>query len=45
MSKVIEFTFYLIILYLVVINYRGFAQVISSLASAYTSGVRSLQGR
>lgn len=45
LRNVLEFTFWLIILYLVIANYRGFAQIVASFASAYTQVVRALQGR
>jgi hypothetical protein len=44
-SKFIEATVVLIVLYLVLSRALGFSLAISALAKAYTSSVRALQGR
>lgn len=40
-----EITFMLILAYLILSNYKGFAAAINSIGGAYTSSVRALQGR
>jgi hypothetical protein len=45
LDKVLEITFTLIMLYLILVNYKGFSNVVSSLGGAYTGAVKALQGR
>ena len=45
LSRWIEVTFVLIILYLVLSRAAGFSSAISAVSRAYTDAVRSLQGR
>jgi hypothetical protein len=44
-SRILEITFVAIVLYLVLSNAKGFSSALSSLSNAYTSGVKTLQGR
>lgn len=44
-SQILEITFMLILIYLVVVNADGFSNSIRALGSVYTSAVRALQGR
>lgn len=44
-GRIIEVTFLLVLAYLVVSNAGGFSIAMNGLASAYTSAVRTLQGR
>jgi hypothetical protein len=44
-SRIIEVTMTLVLVYLVVTHGSQFAQVVSSIASGYTSSVKALQGR
>jgi len=44
-GRVIEVTFLLVLAFIVVSNAGGFSMAMSSLAGAYTSAVRTLQGR
>lgn len=44
-SEILEATFILIAVFLVLSRAREFGSAIGSLSSAYTSGVRALQGR
>lgn len=44
-GKVIDGSFVAILVFLVVSNAFGFGQAMSAIASAYTSAVRTLQGR
>ena len=43
--RIIEVTATLIILYLVLVNYQGFAAIVSAISSGYTASVKALQGR
>jgi hypothetical protein len=45
LSRWIEVTFVLVLVYLVLTNYKGFASAVSSLGSVYSSSVKVLQGR
>lgn len=45
LGKFLEITFVLILVFLVVTNAKGFSSVMGSLAAAYTTSVRALQGR
>jgi hypothetical protein len=45
MARVIEITFLLIVLYLVLSNSNSFATVINAASGAYSSSVKVLQGR
>lgn len=44
-DRVIEITFTLIIMYLVLSMSTGFSEVVRSLSSAYIGSVKTLQGR
>lgn len=44
-SKVIEATLVLIVIYLVLSNGQAFSQVTNSIASGYVGSVKALQGR
>lgn len=44
-NRVLEITFVLVILYLVLNNYQGFGSVVRSVGSVYSSSVKTLQGR
>jgi hypothetical protein len=44
-NRLLEITFILIVVYLVVTNARDFGGVITNLGSTYVSGVKALQGR
>lgn len=44
-NKILEITFVLILVYLVVKNAQGFGSVIRNIGSVYGSSVRALQGR
>lgn len=44
-SKILEITFVLIIIFLVVNNASGFSSVVRSIGSVYGSSVKVLQGR
>lgn len=44
-GKVLEITFILVLMYLVLTNGNAFSQVVSSIGSVYTSSVKTLQGR
>lgn len=44
-SGIIESTFVLILVFLVVSNAFGFSQAMQSIGDLYTSSVRTLQGR
>lgn len=45
LNRIIEVTFVLIILYLVVANAAGFAQAIRAIGGVYTDSVKALQAR
>jgi hypothetical protein len=45
MKKIISGTFALVAVYLVVANATGAGKIISSAASGYRTGVKTLQGR
>jgi hypothetical protein len=45
LSRWLEITFMLIVLYLVLKNAKGFSSAITSLGGVYTSSVKVLQGR
>lgn len=44
-SRLLEITFLLIVLYIVVANARAFSTIVSTLGATYTSSVRALQGK
>ena len=44
-GKVLEITFILVLMYLVLTNGSGFSSAVASVGSGYTSAVRTLQGR
>ena len=44
-SRWIEITFILILLYLVLTRASGFSSVVRSIGTAYTGSVKALQGR
>ena len=44
-TEILEATFLLIVVFLVLSRAREFGAVVSSLGSAYTGGVKALQGR
>lgn len=44
-GRLLELTVTLVVLYLVLSQYRGFSSVISSLSNAYVGAVKALQGR
>ncbi len=44
-SRIIEITFTLILVYLILNNANGFSSSVSAVSSAYNSAVKSLQGR
>jgi hypothetical protein len=44
-GKVLEITFILVLMYLVLTNGSAFSQVVGSIGNVYTSSVRTLQGR
>jgi len=44
-TRVLEITFVLIILYLVLANAYGFSSAVTSIGSVYTTSVKALQGR
>lgn len=44
-DQVVEVTVLLIVLYLVLSRAQGFSSMVRSMASAYTSSVKALQGR
>jgi hypothetical protein len=44
-SQVLEITFILILLYLVLTNGSAFSQVVGASGNVYTNAVRTLQGR
>jgi len=44
-GRVLEITFILVLMYLVLTNGSAFSQVTQSIGSVYTSSVRTLQGR
>ena len=44
-SRIIEITFVILVLTLVVQNAAGFGSVAASISNVYNSGVRTLQGR
>lgn len=44
-GRIIEVSFLLVLAYLVVANAGGFSLAMNSLSGAYTSAVRTLQGR
>jgi len=43
--NLLELTFTLILVYLIVTNASGFANSVRSLGSVYTSSIKALQGR
>lgn len=45
LSRWIEVTFVLILVYLVLVNYKGFSSAVASIGSVYGSSVKVLQGR
>jgi hypothetical protein len=44
-DRILEITFTLIILYLVLSRAEGFSEVVRSISSAYIGSVKTLQGR
>lgn len=44
-GKVLEITFILVLMYLVLTNGNAFSQVVGSLGNVYTNSVKVLQGR
>lgn len=44
-TQLLSGTFILVAVFLFLTNYRGATSIISSVSSAYTSGVKTLQGR
>jgi hypothetical protein len=44
-DKILEITFILILMYLVLTNGSAFSQVVGSIGSVYQGSVRTLQGR
>ncbi len=44
-GQIIEGTVFLIMLYLIVVNWQGFSNVLRATGAVYTSSVRTLQGR
>lgn len=44
-SRILEISFVLILVYLVVTNFVGFGAATSAVGGLYTSSVRTLQGR
>lgn len=44
-ERLLEITFVLIVIYLVLSKSSGFSSVVRSLGSVYTQGVAALQGR
>ncbi len=45
LQQILQITFVLVALYLVLWNAKAFAGIVGSLSSAYTGGVKALQGR
>jgi hypothetical protein len=44
-GRILEITFILVLMYLVLTNGNAFSQVVGSIGSVYTSSVKTLQGR
>lgn len=44
-EQILEITFTLIVLYLVLANASGFSSVVNSIGGLYVSSVKTLQGR
>lgn len=44
-ERLLEITFTLILVYLILTQAKGFSSSVRSLSSAYTEGVKALQGR
>lgn len=44
-GQILEISFVLILVYLVVTNFVGFSSATNAVGNLYTSGVRTLQGR
>lgn len=44
-GRILEITFSLVLVYLILTNADSFARVTSAVSEAYTSAVRTLQGR
>lgn len=44
-SRIIEITFTLVLVYLILDNAKGFSSAVSSISSAYNSAVKNLQAR
>lgn len=44
-GRILEITFILVLMYLVLTNGNAFSQVVSSIGSVYNNSVRTLQGR
>lgn len=44
-DRILEITAVAVVLYLILSNAYGFSQVVSSVAGAYSSSVKALQGR
>jgi len=44
-GRILEITFFLVLVYLVLSRAEGFSSAMGSLSGAYTESVRTLQGR